>query len=668
MKDQRIMIGKKIQDLGEIREILDASAKKNNNLLIFFLTFGLYISISTLGTTDAALLLPKQGFKMPLIDFELDLLNFFRLAPLLLLLLHINLLFGHHKHLEKLHTYKNKIDINSIDPSLYGFAFLMGNHGFSGRIINFILWILLYILPLLVFLLIYIRFADYHDGSITLLHLSIIILDLIFIISSIIYNDIFYKSSYVDRSANILNIISKIIVYPFIIFIGVLTVLYYIVFFSPIVQDDYNPSYLQKIKNDCLPKWICSSINLIYEHKKYCYPRLIVTEEEMAKISKSALYIPRVLGMDGIVAEKEKKLILKYGTRIDLTNRNLRYAVLKSSILTRADMKKSWLDAADLRKSHMQAVDLTDASFIDAKLTEAKLQSADFIRTNLHNANLVRANMNQATFDACNLTGAFLQKAQLKGSKLVSFFENTNNLTNTNLKGANLMNADLQGSDLTGASLQDANIAGTVFDNANLTAVNLSGARFHVTLDKMGNTYFLRGLPSFKETTMFGVNIDKYKKQNSNSTKKQNTILFDVNTSIYPVIFEVNTSKRYPILPDKDISKYPKLFDTNISETYTVTVDTNISEKPLFLVDVNISEENLTFHRIRIKYLETVINGIPINDESQKKRNELEEILNSSRSENVKNKDCNNSKNDIEKCLKMIYAFIKDLKNKFIDL
>ena len=81
------MNGKKIQDPEQIRKILNVSANKNNNLLIFFLTFALYILISTLGTTDLTLLLPKHGFKMPLIDFELNLLNFFILGPLLLLLL-----------------------------------------------------------------------------------------------------------------------------------------------------------------------------------------------------------------------------------------------------------------------------------------------------------------------------------------------------------------------------------------------------------------------------------------------------------------------------------------------------------------------------------------------------------------------------------------------------
>ena len=655
--------GGEIQDPKQIREILDSSAKKNNNLLIFFFTFGLYILISTLGTTDIALLLPRQGFKMPLIDFELDLLNFFILGPSLLLLLHFNLLFSHHKHLEKLHTYKNKVDINSIDPSLYSFAFMMGNHGFSGRMINIILWILLYILPLLVFLTIYIRFADYHHEVITPLHLGIIILDLIFIISSILYNDIFYKSRHTDRSSNIINSISKIIVYPFIIYIGVLTVMYYFVFFFPIVQDKdkFDPSYLEKIENDWIPKAICYHISkLISDEKKYCYPRLIVTEEEMAKISQSALYIPRHLVMDEIKEykdlkpeEKEKKLILDYGTRIDLTNRNLRYANLKSSILTRADMKNSLFDDADLAESHMQAVKLDNASFIDANLRSAKLQSAELINTNLHGAKLDSANMNHASFTACNLADASMSAAQLEEVKFLKF-NKPNNLTNTDLRHANLTNANFIGVDLTGASLRNTNISNTDFREANLTASDLSGTHFFVKIGKIKinhtDTNFLQGPPKFEKTKMFGINISKYKKEDNTSTKKQNTILFDINASekdsdnvdisIYklnPVVFDVNTSTIYPILFNEDIfRKYPDLFDVNISKEYPFVFDANISKDYPFVFDANIPQDYSTFHERRIIYLNKVIQKINEKNESTDKLDKLRD----SSCEYVKNSAC----------------------------
>ena len=679
--------GEKIQDTKQIRGILDISAKKNNNLLIFFFTFGLYILISTLGTTDIALLLPRQGFKMPLIDFELDLLNFFILGPLLLLLLHSNLLFSHHKHLEKLHTYKNKVDINSIDPSLYSFAFMMGNHGFSGRMINIMLWILLYFLPLLVFLIIYIRFADYHHRYITPLHLGIIILDLIFIISSIRYNDIFYKSKHADRSPIKINTMLKNVVYVILIFIGTLMASYFYYFFYPIVYKDYDPSYLTNItKEDSLPVWTCKPIHFIglSEHK-YCYPRLIVAEEEMAKISKSALYIPRHLVIGEIKeyknmedTEKEKKLILDYGTRIDLTDRNLRYADLESSILTRANMKNSLFDAANLAKSHMQAVKLDNASFIDADIREAKLQSVELIKTNLHGAKLDSANMDHATFNACNLAGASLTGAQLEDVNFFKF-EKANNLTNTDLRNANLTNAIFTGVNLIGASLQNANITNTLFDKADLTAADLSGVHFFVKLGKMRDkdnyTYFLQGLPQLEETKMFGVNISKYKKQDNNSTKKLNMILFDVNVSIvpalldlnisiYPVVLDVNISKKYSKLSDKNISKkypdlFPDLLDANVSKKYTVVVDANISKEYPFVFDANISKEYSTFHERRIIYLDTVIQKINDKNESTDKLDKLRD----SSCEYVKNRACMYIKRE-DKNSKMRAARLKQIRTK----
>jgi len=117
------MIGEKIQDPEQIIKILNVSANKNNTWFIFFLTFTFSILMATNSTTDLALLLPEHGVKMPLINVKLDTLDFFLLAPILLLFLHFYILFNHHKHLENLHTYKNDLNANSLDPLLYNFAF-----------------------------------------------------------------------------------------------------------------------------------------------------------------------------------------------------------------------------------------------------------------------------------------------------------------------------------------------------------------------------------------------------------------------------------------------------------------------------------------------------------------------------------------------------------------
>jgi hypothetical protein len=168
-------------------------------------------------------------------------------------------------------------------------------------------------------------------------------------------------------------------------------------------------------------------------------------------------------------------------------------------------------------------------------------------------------------------------------------------------------------------------------------------------VDKSNDSYFLQGLPQFVETKMFGVNISKYKKQDNNSSKKQNTILFDVNSSkkysylldpnisISPVVLDVNVSKKYSKLSDKNISKkYPDLFDVNVSTNYPLVVDTNISKEYPFVFDANISKYYNEFHERRIIYLNMVIRKI--NDEN-KLTDKLVKLRNSS-CEHVKNRAC----------------------------
>ncbi len=520
------MNGEKIQDPKEIIRILNVSANKNYTWFIFFLTFTFSILISTLNTTDLTLLLPEHGVKMPLINVELDLLDFFILSPVVLLLLHLNILFNHHKHLEKLYFYKDVVDGSSVDPSLYSFAFFMGNHYFLGRLTNLVLWILLYILPFLVFLIIYIRFADYHHAVITPLHLMIIIFDLIFIVAFINYNNDFYKSKGNDLFSSKMNTILRYIFYGIFMSTGYIMIYYFILFFYPITYKAYDPSYLEEIKTNPYHKKICKVIiSRLSEHKD-CYPRLTVTEEVLAKFSPDSLNVPRHLSMANIKEElKEQELILKYGKRIDLSNRNLRYADLQGNILTRADMTNSQFDAANLRGSHMQAVKLDNASFIDADLMEAKLQSTDFIRTNLHNTYLIKANMNQTTFTNCNLTDASLQRSQLKQ---VNFLDS--NLVNVDFRNSKLVNTDFSGINLTGTSFHNANVTSSSFYKADLTASDLSGIHFVKRDDST--------IPYFRKAKMFGVNISKDKLQDINLTTCQKQFIFDVNVSEEHLTFD----------------------------------------------------------------------------------------------------------------------------------
>ncbi len=560
-----------------IRDLLNLSATKNNNMLIFFFSFGLYVFISVINTSDIALLLPRHSFKMPFIDFELGLLHFYVLAPLLLLLLHFNLLFNHYKSLEKLNKYKNKIDLTTINPSLYGFAFAKGNIGWEGFMINLILYILLYFLPLVVFTTTYIRFSDYHHLFITPLHLLILIMDLIFILSSILHvHQYFYFS---QEKYRLLKIILS-----FVLFIGIGSAMigYFYSYYYPMIRTDYDPFYEGAIKK----KYSCKLINILFEYTGdtgdiVCYPRLIVTEEEMAKISKDALYIPRYLTMKDIDQKSiEHDLIIKHGTRIDLSGRNLRYAILKGNILTRANLKNTQLQAANLTDAHMQAVDLQNADLTDVVMIDTKLEYAYLGGTNLQRAILSRAQMQN------------IETFTVEG-KNVSNFNNTNmqkvNLSNANLKYINFENADLREANLTKTNLTGANFTGSSFAHAIITDIKLTDA--NLTKTDFSKTKFYTyactiygeinksvcGAPTITGATMTNANLF-----GSDTKTLREEFLVDINnTENLRGILDINLSdSQSSAINCVDITQYIKKHEKSDTfiERRNIYLDKNITE------------------------------------------------------------------------------------------
>ena len=521
-------------DLEEIRKTINISSSKNNNLLIFFTIFMLYILISVLGTSDLMLLLPKNTFKMPIINFELDLISFYILAPVMLLLLHFNNLFNYNMYLKKIDKHSKQIHMETLDPSIYGYAYSLANHGFGGLLINLFLWLWIYFIPLSILMLIFIRFADYHHDWITSFHLGILVIDITFIFLSFYYNKIHVKNEQksiqrISRWFPRLSWMFHGLFWCIIFGMGVLSFLYYSMFFRPVMDETLDIRIKIKSDNHNYLGWILTNIPYLHLRDDNnisidCFPRLVVNEAEMAKISPSALYIPRYLAMDGTKKDdfdKEKKLILNFGTRIDLTNRNLRYADLKKCILTRADMQGSDLQAVNFMGSHMQAADFRNAKLQDAILIETKLQSSWLNNAQLQGASFAGANMQAVELGNSNLTNANLQKVQLQHAKFGGA-----KLGNADFRGAELRSADFRGANLTGTSFHDANITSANFNKANLTAADLSGVHFV-------KVFFMEAWtsPSFRGANMFSVNIFKNKLQDINLTDCQKQFIIDDNIS-----------------------------------------------------------------------------------------------------------------------------------------
>jgi len=497
---------------------LERSSIKNNKLLIFFYLSSLYIFISVLNTTDLMLLLPTDTFKMPLIGFDLNLVYFYVLAPLLLVLLHFNILFNYHEHLQKLHAYKGEFSLETIDSSMYNYVYISIKHGlFKGLALRVLLLLLIYIFPLLVFIAIYHRFAAYHHTWITEWHLFFLGLDIILIFWSI-YENKNYSSQSRD---NIMRFFSSIMVYILagvILIVLFLEVSYYYFYFKPLTST-YNSKLIQNYdqqKQDFLRNSVCKIHHFFLEPDRNkpidCFPRIIVTETDIAKISKASVYIPSLFK-----SNPEKTLILDYGARINLSNRNLRYSDLHSCILTRADMHNTQLQNANLSKAHLQAVKFDNAQLQDADMREAELQKAEFINTKLQGASFVRANMTESYFEHSNLSTARMSFTRLDKTSF-----NESDLKSVDFRNAKLNETYFERVDLVGTSFQNAKVSDVTFDEVNLTASDFSKVQFFSKKDN---------IPLFNETNICCLNIFQSILDNPAFKDSRKEILFDINIS-----------------------------------------------------------------------------------------------------------------------------------------
>ncbi|MGD9803921.1 MAG: pentapeptide repeat-containing protein [Hyphomicrobiaceae bacterium] len=185
-------------------------------------------------------------------------------------------------------------------------------------------------------------------------------------------------------------------------------------------------------------------------------------------------------------------------SKLNLRERDLRFARLDRSALTDADLTGANLDGASLVGADLRGVSMgcvgdradvprgreivtctrgRGADFAKALLAGAILDGVDLSGARFAGANLSDAMLLHADLSGVNLAGAHLDKADLQGVNLQRA-----NLTAASLEGANLANASLAGAVLTkavmrGAVLNGAGLEGATLRNADLEAASLFQAR-----------------------------------------------------------------------------------------------------------------------------------------------------------------------------------------------
>jgi hypothetical protein len=120
-----------------------------------------------------------------------------------------------------------------------------------------------------------------------------------------------------------------------------------------------------------------------------------------------------------------------------------------------ANLKGANLEGALLMGSHLDYADLTEANLRIAILYGSFLTNTDFSRANLEGCALVQV----------NLSGASLAQAQLKAAHLTNSNLTRANLNRANMEGAWLENTSLLGADLTG-------VLGLTMDQIKMAIIN----------------------------------------------------------------------------------------------------------------------------------------------------------------------------------------------------
>ena len=150
------------------------------------------------------------------------------------------------------------------------------------------------------------------------------------------------------------------------------------------------------------------------------------------------------------------------------------------------DLSREDLTGKDLRYRNFNHVNFRESQLSDARFDESAFSSAD-----LTNAQMRGVTLNRAYGEWVNFTGACLDKAQMIGS----CFEKSL-MSNCSMRNVNASNASFESSGLMGADLQSAYLASTSFLRSDLRQVNLSHARFGLTVLVDTNLFGAKGLDS----------------------------------------------------------------------------------------------------------------------------------------------------------------------------
>ncbi|MFZ2726122.1 MAG: pentapeptide repeat-containing protein [Methylococcaceae bacterium] len=463
-----------IQNAQEALTSANDAANVVRELYFVFLSIAVYMGVIVAGTTHE-MLLKESPIKLPLLDVEVSILGFYVVAPYLFWIFHFHFLLQLYLLAQKLRLFEKYLILitdNAIKEKLrtqlanviFSHSLIGAQHdSFMRMLLRIMVSISINVMPLILLLLVQIRFIPYHSELINDSQRLVVILDVLTLIVFLA------KISGTTFSAYVINVINDVhycynhcltfvieifttsslsaLTTPAINFSSLVTIVLSTLVISSsflfVVPDENCESPLNKIGNN-----YCRFL-----YGKNIYPCKKSIQDEISAfqnltitwiiLTKSDLS-PEIATL--LSAKEKDDNLLKNLVGLDLNQRDL--------------------NCTDFINSHFMYADLQETNFKKADLSDAHLEEADLSDAHLEEADLGGAHLEGADLSGAHLEGAVLKEAHLEGAVLKEAY----------LEGADLSKARLNGADLSGAHIE-----GTLLKSANINLVNFTNVTLILT-------------------------------------------------------------------------------------------------------------------------------------------------------------------------------------------
>jgi uncharacterized protein YjbI with pentapeptide repeats len=462
---------------------------------LLFLGLMTYLTIAVAGVSHKDLLL-QTPVALPILQVSIQQVQFFQFAPVLLVLLHMGVVSQLVLVAKKTLEFDSAVSLlesterrtHPLRLELHNFFFVQAIAGpHRSRVMSMFLhgmsWLTLVVLPVVLLLLIQIRYLPFHDATITWVHRLALVADIIVLITIGIFL-LRGESSFglaVSRTARERPIS---FVMTSIVFLAT-------TFFSFFVATIPGETL------DRMARGIMGGPTVTDPGKSSAGPRVGAAVAKPNFMVGFALPFLTTRSDGSLFGVFHRNLI---ATDIDFLSGRADPKPGESSVSLRGrDLRYAKLDRSNLAYADLTGADLDGASLIAADLTGAKLQCADLnelilsenraaaLCASARGANFTRANLKNVRMSGIDMQGAKFEEAQMEGAELAYSVLTGGNFSSAHMErvdmtggvhaeGSNFLIASLAGADLTGALLHGADFSSASMQGTMLSHAQLYGA------------------------------------------------------------------------------------------------------------------------------------------------------------------------------------------------